>query len=450
MSDSKDIIDQINFAGIYVQVDGHERSSAVKRKLAKQKYFTENISQPDVAPGRLELCLIGWRRGYVNALGLSIKRGISVSSGRTLRIEGVVPIAEVAFADLLPGGETNQVYLAAAAQDSVRIDYLNFREVLRAILYRSPDRADDIIRLINLVLNRTSSVTGNRAAVLAEQRDALGVAIEMLFGEPARRVLLNSSSVIKSETAESYIDTLDEEYLREDLIITGDFIDVPGWEFDTTIKKHKRRFKIGRRSLDVIMANRTLIEEATGVDLLYHDVNADTYVFIQYKRLVRDSRLSPFRYWPSSDTSYQEELEKMRAADAYLRNLGSSGGLQSYRSSGSPFFFKFCKSLVLEARMSQLSDGFYVPLDLWELFVSAGPRGPKGGLSVSESSMTKRMSNEVFMGLFNRGMLGSQPEAGPTMKNVVDRALKNDRSVVVVFARTAPTATEIKRARDLV
>lgn len=418
--------------GIYVQIDGEKRPESLQATLERQGYFTEIISQPDIDPEKIEICLFGLGRGKVHGISLGLKRGMGVSSGRTLRFDDVIFISPVNFSDLLPAEKRESFLQDWTQQDAIRLGAKDFNNALESIVKNNPEILDRVIRLVNIVLGRVASLPDQKTMIFDQQRDALGTAIELFDSVARRREIFGNWLVDGVDEAECFLETVKPEYCREDIIIDSDWSKFPGWEFLGSVKRHSKKLVNGKRSLYITMANRTLIEESLGVDLVYYDKSTDIFVLVQYKNLKKES--GRYQCRPESERTYKAEIARMRKADKAIRSIKYDKDLANFRALNSPFFFKFCPSHQLESRSTGLSEGFYVDLETWELFLKYGERGPRKGLVVSDGAVGKTLSNNVFTDLFNKGMIGSRASCSHLLKDIIARSIEGDRSVVTAFA----------------
>lgn len=420
-------------AGIYVQVDGERRSDLLQDAVEMQGYFTESISQPDIEPQKIELCLVGWEKGQVDAVCLGLTRGMGVSSGRTLRFDDFVFVRRIAIEDVLPAQGFTSLQGQWKRQDAIRVGASDLTEALRKIIALNPGKRDEIENLVDIILGRYAKIAGRKAINFCQQRDALGTAIEIFHSERARRQIYGKWVTDGVEQADCFLETIYEEYCREDIIIDSDWDRFPGWDLVGPVKKHSKKLVANGRSLYITMANRTLIEEALGVDLVYYDVSTDRFVLVQYKNM-KKTKGGSYECRPEAEPTYKKEIARMRKVDRTFRAVRPEKDLDNFRAFRSPFFFKFCPPRQLEARDTGLSTGFYVDLDVWELFLEHGQRGPRKGLVVTESAVGKVLSNEIFANFFNRGMIGSHTNCSHLLQDIIARSLAGDQSVVLAFA----------------
>src|SRR5689334_5651146 len=81
----------------------------------------------------------------------------------------------------------------------------------------------------------------------------------------------------------------------------------------TPIAKYQvgaQTFRQGNKRLTVMNVNRAKLERTAGVDLLFFHENHQSYIFVQFKRMVEENYGSTFRYRPND--SYVSELKRMQ------------------------------------------------------------------------------------------------------------------------------------------
>jgi hypothetical protein len=78
-------------------------------------------------------------------------------------------------------------------------------------------------------------------------------------------------------------------------------------------------------------ANRTRVEEALGVDLLYNHHQYASYVLVQYKRMRRESLENDGPVYRPTDESYKSETARMKSFLTEHGEVSAPGALGDYR-----------------------------------------------------------------------------------------------------------------------
>lgn len=115
---------------------------------------------------------------------------------------------------------------------------------------------------------------------LALQKEAVSTALH--FAGIDRKPLAEWTP---AEGKRSFLDGLPKAYAREDQMIFHDMGHVPGLEKIKSSITGTATFANVRVRLDVILANRTRLEEQTGSDLIYYNATYQSFVLVQYKAM---------------------------------------------------------------------------------------------------------------------------------------------------------------------
>ena len=226
-----------------------------------------------------------------------------------------------------------------------------------------------------------------------------------------------------------FLTGLDEFRLLEDRMIDFDSTVFADWARESSALVGLATFQQGGRKLTIINVNRTDVERALGVDLVYYNHYFDAYVLVQYKRMQKHDRTG-HEYRP--DDQLEKELERMRSLS---RSATVAGSPSEYRLNDSGMYLKLCPSTSRSLEPSDLIRGMYLPLEYWDLALASSlTLGERGGRVVTFDNIGRHMSNSLFVELVASGWIGSR---GPTTANVTDivrASLSGERSVLLAEA----------------
>ena len=150
------------------------------------------------------------------------------------------------------------------------------------------------------------SLDGDLSAL---ERDAVVTSLEVFGGTTFRKEILRSTQPVTNSTA-SFLSRLTHYEIREDTQIAFDAITFPGFQLarQHVVGAVEVANSMGQR-LTILNCNRQTLEHTLGVDLIYYSHHYRSFVLVQYKRLVAQSRGKPV-YHPDSDPNYKVELGK--------------------------------------------------------------------------------------------------------------------------------------------
>jgi hypothetical protein len=285
----------------------------------------------------------------------------------------------------------------------------------------------DVDRLYSVIESRKRAKNLFLSEIIDFERDATAVAIEAFRGSLIRQRYLNASPA--SDDA-PFIKALEKSgaSVLEDRMIDHDLNVFPGAEAITRHMVGAVKIETDTGTLTIVNANRTGIEKTLGVDLVYYHHSFGAFTMVQYKRLTGQGQV----YRPSSDASYESELGRMRDF-ASLADNTELEDIFAYRLDSNPFYFKFCASRQWN-HWSRMLPGMYLPLRLWERFISSNEAlGPRGGIAIGYDNAHRRMNNSEFIKLVRGGWIGSHGANSSVINKIIERELGANKSVVAAI-----------------
>jgi hypothetical protein len=271
-------------------------------------------------------------------------------------------------------------------------------------IIRSKGRADDRI---------LASYSEHERQILGLERDSLGLALEIAFGDRDDLPVGGAGSKTNSFLA------MLTGRITEDEVILFDKDRFPALtKLDANPKTTV--FRHGESILQVTHANRTPLEHTLGVDLIYLSHHFRSFVGVQYKMLEgRAARFHP-------NAQFSEQVEKMRKATTQLKSAPSPARQPDYRLHAQPFYFKFVSRLETNFADDKLCPGMYLPLELVIQMTGADP--PE---YIGYRHNTRHLSNTEFATLVRQGWVGTRATYPASIDDIVEAALAEKRSVVL-------------------
>lgn len=180
--------------------------------------------------------------------------------------------------------------------------------------------------------------------------------------------------------------------------------------------------------LPIMCINATPAETVTGVDLIYHIDGYDSFVMLQYKRMIKGA------YRP--DKRCHSQAERMQAIyNTHMRDaIGPVTRAEpDFRLSRNPFFFKVCTSEIPIEHSEALIEGMYFPLDHWQqVMTDPSSRGPREGISISRKTAPRWLSSTEFVDIAKKGWIGSTQAGGRAwVSNLIQERLALGRALVL-------------------
>lgn len=267
-----------------------------------------------------------------------------------------------------------EAYITAGARLS-RLPPGLSAEILRTLA--SDDRNHWGLRSVMLLLRRPKANSRE-----AQQHDAVQTALRA-FGLPSDAVAAQLDVLKNSASA------LGRARVMEDQVIEHDARYVPGYELTDSVTG-RATFRKGNQTLEVFTANRTNLEQAFGVDLIYLNSFHSSAVMIQYKMLESHSEAGNPDWVYREDRHLQKQLRAMETFAAKSELCGP------YRLCSDTFFFKFPRRTDGGGKLNII-----VPISHFrEILLDPSMRNNTGGLRLVGRDSGENISGKALSLVF--------------------------------------------------
>lgn len=277
---------------------------------------------------------------------------------------------------------------------------------------------------------------GSPWSIVAQEKDGVDLSLALAKMPPSRF----ADTDLSSDRLSPALDLLKGGTL-EDRQIEIDAESFGGYELISRDIRGARVFRdpYGTSRVAVLNVNRHELEHTLGVDLIVRYEKFDSLLLVQYKRLLAEERSetsrSEWRYRPSRDQSFADEIARMDAARKAICEVPADHP-RDYRLNDDPFFFKFCRSDIIDPDARGMVPGLYVhALDLQRFFESKHSEGPRGGHLISFENYARRFPNTLFVNLAQDGWIGSR-SASAAITQYIPGALASRKSLVLARVTT--------------
>jgi hypothetical protein len=284
----------------------------------------------------------------------------------------------------------------------------------------APAATSEIDRLIALAREPMPAFRGRGAEILALERDALGLAL--MAADIDRGALLTWEEPPSPAT---FLYGLRLRAPIEDRLIDYDASVFGSWDLVRRDASGVTVFEEAGNRLTVINVNRTDIEHALGVDLVYYNHRFGSFILVQYKRMRRESGGHVYR----PDQRLEAELQRMRQLPV---SRDPSEDPDQYRLHPGSCYLKLCPDGEFRPRDGELIRGMYLPIDFYdELVASDALVGPRNAPRVSFDSAGRHLNSSFFAMLVRDGWIGSRVESTEMLQAVIDELLNEGHSVTL-------------------
>jgi hypothetical protein len=431
----------MSYAGYIVVLDEPARRDWLQSRRDVAEFdggdwgFTDTLSAPDWDPKKVEICFLSFGGAALDVVSLA-KRGRRVATAKyAVTFSHMVDLRAIPLADIDArlGSNVRPHFVRSSSGRGSRVPEGTWAALVRSVKEARPELARELDRLDALRQSSAHPLSGHGISQLAMERDAVGVALD-IFGADRKAILSGWSSPLEVgvEPLAPFLAGLKSVHVREDQILAHDARVFPGWNLIAHQQVGAATFRKGRGEyLTIYNVNRTPVEGAIGVDLVYYNYRYAAYVLVQYKRLVRDHPDRGEPVFRLSSGSYENEVERMRRFVAANPSLPCDAP-DRYRLEPAAFYFKLCQAETVTPLSSELITGMYLPLPYWELLLASGAlTGPKGGLRVSSGAARRHLANGPFVQLVQDGWIGSRGAVSEAITTVIRDRLDEGNSVLV-------------------
>jgi hypothetical protein len=332
--------------------------------------------------------------------------------------------------------ETDEVGLQRAVDDLVvELEGPHSDSAIRALLELRPSLADVIDRLSRF--QDPELVVGQEGENLALERDAVHVALSIAGFD------VDDAETWNGDIAGGYLSRLAYEP-REEVLSGYDASRFPDWSPMPSSRADWTIFTDGRHHMRVGNVNATKLERILGVDLIYRHLDTDTFVLVQYKKMIPDPK-GGFSYRP--DKQLYDEIARMRKVDSTANIATANPG--TWRLYPQGCFVKLVRPPKhFDPTSDRLLSGIYLPVPyLDELLTDSNARGMGHRPRLGFGTVDRYLTTGLFASLVREGWIGTRGVATRAIERLVEAAVGSERSVVVAEEAGNVTGKERRRNR---
>lgn len=425
-------------AGYLIRFDEDRRNTLLQEVRDLKNGFSDALSSADWSVRQWEVCGLLFSPGEITHWALA-RKGKRVATGK-VRVEftEVTPtnIPTAAIEQRL-GHTVQRNIISSRSGIGGAVPAGTWLGMKAAIGQVAPESLLALERLERLRDQSREWINRPGVEIVAQQRDAVGLALDV-FDQTSqlRKQTLQGWVAPEGEGLTSFLDGLSGVRTIEDQLIARDAATFP----DTEATRHTvvgAVFKIAGRALEVFNVNRTDIENAFGVDLLYFHEAFDAWTLIQYKVMERENNALDRSALFRPNKHFDDQLLNMAAfRTATPDQWQLSDGSSAYRLCGDGFYFKFCSRIQLEVLSEGLLPGMYLPRQFVQATLDEPTTlGPQQGRIITFENTGRHMSNTLFAELLRDGWIGTRGIASSQIAEMVKAGLTLGKAVVIARSR---------------
>jgi len=442
--------------GLLLHFDEERRSDLIQDKVeGGYESFSDALSVPDWELGQLNIALLGFTDSTIDYIALAKKGKRVVTSKNRIDFSGLVNLKAIPIHAIESRlNERLQRYFIKVSQGvGGVIPPAMWAALISAIRAVRPEFVEDIDRLLSLRRYSGYRLSGEAADILLQEREALGIALDIFSGSNQLRDQVLSEWAPYDDTVvevnegdatarlanlgtgrSSFMKGIPQRYAQEESAIQHDLFNWPGMtplhEAGVSI------FEQGGRRLEVHYANRNALEHTLGVDLIYYNEEFQLFTLVQYKLMREEGGVVLYR----PDSQLRTELARMDQVYTSLHSAAPIQSHQEYRLNDDGFMLKLVPATGLRPASGELIKGMYIPREYMHFLVGPnGPKGSGGGTQIMFTTAPRYLTNSQFSQSIHAGWIGTRGVQSHTLAATLREFYESGRAVLVAYeAKSAP------------
>ncbi len=427
------------YSGYIIHFGNYDRNDSIRYSLKSNRPFSEALSIDMFKKGVREIFFITLDGKNIEWCCLAEKKRRVVTDKYKVEFKNFVRLAPSINIDNLKHELKKALkghFIRSTSGNGGVITPKTWKSLLEIIEKNDPENFEKITGLFSKRFDQY--VKTDKRGIGAYKKDASSFALNIGEIDPKNEdTVLNLSYGNQKRLSERnederlppFLKGLEAPVLLEDQMIYHDCSVFDDWSELNSRPDVTAQFVQGNKIVTISNYNRHVIEEQTGVDMLYYNHHYDSYALIQYKRL--DPNEKVFR---PIDANYEKELKNMeRLIDVAGLDNNNYSSPKEYRMNNMFCFFKLCEAKPINQNSRDLIKGMYFPLDLWKLLLDSDQTtGNRGGKRIGYDHVDGRyFNNTQFIDLFKHGWIGSSHVASKKITEIISEILENKHSLIL-------------------
>ena len=435
--------------GLIVHFDESRRNELIACSDDDGGYvpFTDALSIHDWTIKDKQIALLSFADESINYMCLVTKGKRVVTSKSRIEFTELISLGDINIKSIenLISENVKRYFIKSSQGHGGRVPIATWLQTIDAIKTLKPEMVGEIERLLSIKEMSRFSLRGSSSEILLQEREALGIALDIFEGgsnlrkkvlggwSPNLEDVSNMSNITMEATLNEppkgracFLNGIPSRYIQEETAIQHDL-----FNWDAMSQAHEMgvsQFTSGERVLDVFYANRNALEKTTGVDLIYFNRRFNLFVLVQYKLMKKENDEVLYR----PDAQLEEELKRM---DFLSSMYGKTDDIQShdeYRLCNDGFLMKFVPNSGIKPASSELIKGMYITRKYMNFLLSEnGPKGVRGGSIISFSNSPRYLTNSDFTKFINKGWLGTNGATSEVVKSIIKSYYETGNAVLV-------------------
>jgi hypothetical protein len=440
-------------SGLLLYFDEAQRGAFIQDELGVYEPFSDTLSVMDWEIGKVTIALLGFSESTIDYIALA-KKGKRVATAKFhIGFSGLVDLRSISV-EVIESRLNERIrrhFIRTSRGFGGLVPEKTWVALIEAIKQERPESSGDMERLASLAHYSAYRLRGKVADIFLQERDALGVSLDIFSGgNKLRNSVLSEwapdegsvSDINEKDSTASLIDRpsghlsflqgIPQRFQEESALLH----DLLNWEGVAPIHQvGKSTFKQGDRRLDVIYANRNSLEHTLGVDLIYYNREYDLFALVQYKLMHREAEHMVYRpdAQMSTELSRMDKIYEARQRTTVIKSHGE------YRLNDDGFMFKLVPDRGLQPASGDLIRGMYLPREYMHFLLGPnGRKGPKGGPIITFDGAPRHLTNSQFTASIHSGWIGTRGFHSQVIKDVVQQYYRTENAVMVAYESHTP------------
>jgi hypothetical protein len=435
-----------NNGGYLILFDEAQRARFLTEVRDLRDGFSDAISAADWPVKGVEVCGLLFDNRSVSHFALAT-RGRKAATGKwRVHFSDVIDVAvDLAALESQLTASLRPHLVSARSGTGSRVPPATWEALKGAIRNSNAEAGAAIDRLEQLRDRSGQLLEAAGARIVAQQRDATGVALEVFDSTGRLRTLALKTYLPRPrQPLTSFLDGVEAVRALEGHLIARDAAQFPDAE-QTELTVHGAVFSLGGRNLEVFNVDRTELEKSLGVDLIYWNERFDAWTLVQYKA-IQTSETSRDGRTLKRDEQFEIGLSRMTSFRERVPDTDTlATDHLAYRLSADGFFFKLCSRLQVRLHTPELLPGMYLPRELIQS-VCAGSAAKT--LWLDRDAPGRHLDNTAFATLVRSGWVGTRGLASEEVAALLKGALAGGRGFVIARERKRGTSGNLKATRS--
>ncbi|MFC3627122.1 hypothetical protein ACFOKJ_13470 [Vogesella amnigena] len=451
-------------AGLIIHFDENNRSYLLREERINNR-FSDALSVHDWAINQIQVVLLSFTGHTIDFIALATKGSRVVTGKSRVEFSDLVDLSSVPLHEVegLLSQNTKLHFMKSSSGRGGRLPEKTWSETIQALMKIRPNMANEIERLISLTVVSKYRLRGESAEILAQEREALGAALDIFSGhnELRKDVLkswapkldnvsnyddhtMDADLNIPNDSSISFLSGIPDRYIQEESAIQHDLFN---WENEKP-SLHCMGvsvFEQGSRFLEVVYANKNPLERTLGVDLIYYNKSFHSFVLVQYKLMKEKNDTEGFYYRP--DEQLYKEVARIDDFHDKIKINTKTSSHGGFRINHDGFLYKLVPNKGLQAATEKLIAGMYITNDYMKFLLGeSGPKGKQGGRLITFKNSPRYLTNTEFASMVNRGWIGTSSNQSDSLARLIKDFLETGRALIVaVEVDTAHKQTYLKQ-----